>query len=196
MDNPQEIQPDDDGGDALVSEFPPPPYYYALAATASTVIPPSPPSLSGPEIQVPSSSTTQPASFPVPEFGLAPPPIPHDALIRSTKKAVAHRRKVRMMEEEAEKQRFGEEEDAKLEEVNKTGMSIGELGAGAGAGVAASGIGIGDGKGIEQAGGALGAGTAGTNETEEDIENDNGPVVAVFGEDCYVEDPTLVPVED
>ena len=31
------------------------------------------------------------------------------------------------MEEEAEKQRFGEEEDAKLEEVNKTGMSIGEL---------------------------------------------------------------------
>eukprot|EP01083_Nonionella_stella_P087512 243519_1 len=159
MDNPQEIQPDDDGGDALVSEFPPPPYYYALAATASTVIPPSPPSLSGPEIQVPSSSTTQPASFPVPEFGLAPPPIPHDALIRSTKKAVAHRRKVRMMEEEAEKQRFGEEEDAKLEEVNKTGMSIG----------------------------ALGAGTAGTNETEEDIENDNGPVVAVFGEDCYVE---------
>ena len=33
----------------------------------------------------------------------------------------------------------------------------------------------------------MGAGTAGNNETEEDIENDNGPVVAVFGEDCYVE---------
>jgi len=101
-----------------------------------------------------------------------------------------------MMEEEAEKQRFGEEEDAKLEEVNKTGMSIGELGAGSGA--AAGGIGSGsvDGKGSGQAGGELGAGTAGKNETEEDIENDNGPVVAVFGEECYVEDPTLVPVED
>lgn len=90
------------------------------------------------------------------------------------------------MEEEAEKQRFGEEEDAKLEEVNKTGMSIGELGAAGGGGGIGSVGGIGSGEAAAPPGAVTGA-LAGNNETEEDIENDNGPVVAVFGEDCYVE---------
>ncbi len=97
---------------------------------------------------------------------------------------------MRKMEEEAEKRRFGEEEDAKFEEVNKTGVSISEVGGDTT--MSSNDLTISPSKDI--LGGVVP--DFGMNDDDDNIENDNGPVVAVFGDDCYVEDPTLVPVED
>ena len=129
----------------LVSEFPPPPYYYTQAsASAST---PASAHTSG------QASASEPT--PISTSALTPPPIPHDALIRSTKKAAALAKKKDL------------EEKARLGGVEGMGLGMG------------MGMGMGMGLGMDGAG-MLDGGT-------QIMDTDQGPTVAVFGDESYVE---------
>lgn len=117
------------------------------------------------------------SEFPVPPpyyklaLTLTPPPIPHEKLIRSTKKSYADKLKALKREEEEERRRFGEDFTAAAD--TDTGGDIRSSGR------------------VE----TISSGDVRTEE-EEDLDVDKGPFVTVFGPESYVEDPTLIPIQD
>jgi len=103
---------------------------------------------------------------------LTPPPIPHDALIRSSKKSIENRKMLKMMEDENDEKRFGLVE---------------------GGGLSLEGMGMNEEHKIS--GDVLG-GDVPDFEKKKESESADGPLITVFGPECYVEDPMMVPIED
>jgi len=119
------------------------------------------------------------SEFPVPppyyklDLTLTPPPIPYDKLIRSTKKSYVDKLKTLKQQEEEERRRCGEDFHS----------------AGTGGDIRNS-------DGVDMIS-SSDVRKEEEEEEEEDFDVDmEGPFVTVFGQESYVEDPTLLPIQD
>jgi hypothetical protein len=124
------------------------------------------------------------SEFPIPPpyyklaVTLTPPPIPHEKLVRSTKKSYIERLKTLKREEEEERRRFGEDFALNADGVQVDSNNAPDV--------------------------IVGSKTSDVDRTnrsvvlsvEDESDIDNGPFLSVFGPESYVEDPTLIPVQD
>lgn len=116
------------------------------------------------------------SEFPIPPpyyklaVTLTPPPIPHEKLVRSTKKSHVERLKALKREEEEERRRFGEDFALNANRVVPVDSN--------------------------DAPGVMSSSKTSDVDREDDSDIDNGPFLTVFGPESYVEDPTLIQVQD